>query len=1255
MSVQISYKKQTTLGIILLLILFLAIEAVANVWWNFQIECEFEENEIFQNMNESQKRQMCVDLYEMRTSGSELIPNQSSETININSFGFRGDEFSINKSDDEYRIFMLGGSTMFGTGATSDDTTIPGYLQNILENKFNQNIQVINAGIQAADSDTEISLIENKLKKFSADLMIIYDGWNDLRASNDAEKVFSNWNKMCQIGKENNFEVIVTLQPIAGFGNKILTKQELDYSTNGEDYAKKPLINSLNKYEKYAGKLLELKTCMGVIDLRNIFDNEIQPIYWDQGHVSDVGNKIVATGIYQEISQKNYLEIKSSANQILELEKNNSSEELQLEKLLRSIISHYKTPVMISHIFSITSIESEVREIESEVREIESEVREIESEFTEVVIESESVFYNDREIVVNIEFSGITPNNTQDMQMGIFTYDKTNGKNIENVTYFLSIIHEDETLLREYFFVEDDYLLFEIGSNFSEEIKIIGEKQYAHNAYVMNKSQPLEITGSIFNTNGVYEFRIDIRTMDDPSVWIFDLNKFNIKIDTETYQKISNVNQMEINTENEDIEYITKNESFEENDTFHEYSEIVNEKTRTEISDYPNNFNISYIDQKAHKCTNCIENLNEQGLRGKSFSQNKSDEIFRIIAVGGSTTYGDGLHDDETWPEQLQKMYDGMELDLQIEVINAGIPAGHSTNESQLIKKKLVNFQPDLVIMYDGWNDTVYNDVETTMQNWETVCKLGREKGFETIIVVQPIVGTGKRILTQQEVTNYMVYTSETMADIYLLKIDKLNVLTNKLFSNSQSSCVNSYDFRTIFDHIYEPIYWDRGHPNAQGNEIIAKKMLQVLAEFLDFSAMPDDIVEYSHNPEIKSDISGVFAPWTNLSNQNMDGLDLRNSVFYSSDLNNIVFENSDLSGSDFRFANIKDVNFKNSNIEDVKFDFAKFDGIDILKEPFNNIELKTIDLSSAILNNIDLSNRDLTFTNLSGQDLSDYNFINTKLDKTDLSYTKLPPNDMFVKKPATVSNVILNGVDLSKTDLTKTHFFNIKLDNSNLQNSNLHETIFRDVNFSNIKNKSLEYTEMYSTEIIYSNLQGIKFPNEVFSSNFYKSNLSDVNFSNSKIKFGVFNDSILKNANFENVHISGHDFFSIHENELVVLTLIRQELRDKLLFGMEIFVTEIMNVEKVNHPDARFTHLYFTSFLNADLTNSNFQNASLQYVNMNKAELTNTNFVNADLRGAFLIDANLEGANLEGANLEGANLEGANLNCINHEICNKN
>jgi len=53
-----------------------------------------------------------------------------ADAININSLGFRGDEFSKIKPDRTYRIFMVGSSPMFGYGATSDETTIPGFMQN---------------------------------------------------------------------------------------------------------------------------------------------------------------------------------------------------------------------------------------------------------------------------------------------------------------------------------------------------------------------------------------------------------------------------------------------------------------------------------------------------------------------------------------------------------------------------------------------------------------------------------------------------------------------------------------------------------------------------------------------------------------------------------------------------------------------------------------------------------------------------------------------------------------------------------------------------------------------------------------------------------------------------------------------------------------------------------------------------------------------------------------------------------------------
>ena len=302
MSVQVSQKKQVIFGIIAITILLLVIEAIANIWWLTQINCEFEQNEIFQNFDEVEKKQLCLDFYNLKTSGDEIIPNQTTDSITINSLGFRGAEFFTVKPPDTYRIFMVGGSTMFGAGATSDETTIPGYLQQFLNEKdFGFDIEVINSGIQGADSNTESNLIEQKLVRFSPDLIIIYDGWNDLRVNNAPMEVKENWETICEFGIENDFDVIITLQPIAGFGNKVLTKQELKYAHTGEDYTNNPLMESSSIYQNYARNLSEIKTCTKTFDIRDVFDTETGPIYWDQGHVSDRGNSIVAKSLFNTV------------------------------------------------------------------------------------------------------------------------------------------------------------------------------------------------------------------------------------------------------------------------------------------------------------------------------------------------------------------------------------------------------------------------------------------------------------------------------------------------------------------------------------------------------------------------------------------------------------------------------------------------------------------------------------------------------------------------------------------------------------------------------------------------------------------------------------------------------------------------------------------------------------------------------------------------------------------------------------------
>ena len=115
---------------------------------------------------------------------------------------------------------------------------------------------------------------------------------------------------------------------------------------------------------------------------------------------------------------------------------------------------------------------------------------------------------------------------------------------------------------------------------------------------------------------------------------------------------------------------------------------------------------------------------NSYGLRGSEFEAEKPDNTYRIFAVGGSSTFGRGVDNSETWPAYLQQIINEKITDKEIEVINAGFPQAASEVEHGLIKNKLSSFDPDLIIMYDGWNDSNHHDVEETLQNWERVCKL---------------------------------------------------------------------------------------------------------------------------------------------------------------------------------------------------------------------------------------------------------------------------------------------------------------------------------------------------------------------------------------------------------------------------------------------------------------------------------------------------------------------------------------------------
>ena len=444
-----------------------------------------------------------------------ILNDSQTDYVTINSLGFRGEEFTEMKPNNTFRIFLLGGSQMFGTGATSDDTTIPGYLDDYIEEQNHSfSIEVINSGLKGVDSRKELLLLQNMLINFNPDLIIIYDGLNDLRAGNSSKQLLENWNLVCELGHKNNFDVIISLQPIAGFGDKSLTSDELSYVKNAKDFKNNRLIDSVKQYEMYAQNLQKLKNCTDTIDLRYVFDDELDSVYIDEAHVSDKGNSIVAKSLLTNISPNITKDVETIDPGNYKIDTTNSIISSELEYAIGTLFSNFikkltDTPFST---YENSSISSETTK-----------------EFEKIVANTQSLVYEDTEIEIMIEI--LSKNKfIEDGKIKIVTIDKNKGSVIQNVTYLMTITKDDNELFTNYFFAEDE-LIIQIEKNDDKNIKISGERKYELDALYMNPEIPISISGTFFESNSNYRFDISLRTIHDSENFIF-LNGFYSEITT---------------------------------------------------------------------------------------------------------------------------------------------------------------------------------------------------------------------------------------------------------------------------------------------------------------------------------------------------------------------------------------------------------------------------------------------------------------------------------------------------------------------------------------------------------------------------------------------------------------------------------------------------------------------------------------------------------------------------------------------------
>ncbi len=108
-------------------------------------------------------------------SGWELTPGYISDDFRINKHGFRGPEFTRDKT---CRVICLGDSVTFGS--SGEKNTYPHIVQTEFEKKRTQlPVEVINAGVNGHSTYNMLFRI-NRIMKFKPDVVLVLAGWNDL-------------------------------------------------------------------------------------------------------------------------------------------------------------------------------------------------------------------------------------------------------------------------------------------------------------------------------------------------------------------------------------------------------------------------------------------------------------------------------------------------------------------------------------------------------------------------------------------------------------------------------------------------------------------------------------------------------------------------------------------------------------------------------------------------------------------------------------------------------------------------------------------------------------------------------------------------------------------------------------------------------------------------------------------------------------------------------------------------------------------
>ncbi len=162
-----------------------------------------------------------------------------------------------------------------------------------------------------------------------------------------------------------------------------------------------------------------------------------------------------------------------------------------------------------------------------------------------------SVDIQGKEITITVEMPMYFENDQE--QITITATEDETRENAKNVTFLIGLFHENEMIFRNYFFAENGVLPIKVTPTQEDEITIHGEQDSLLGAWHGTESNPIEISGSLFDSAGLYNFEIEVRTIDETTNIIEDSGVYNADLSI-----VEITSFMQKDAEDNDIEFRMK-------------------------------------------------------------------------------------------------------------------------------------------------------------------------------------------------------------------------------------------------------------------------------------------------------------------------------------------------------------------------------------------------------------------------------------------------------------------------------------------------------------------------------------------------------------------------------------------------------------------------------------------------------------------------------------------------------------------------